>query len=465
MARYFAIIDVETTGGDPKNDKLTEIALVLHDGQRVVDTFHSLINPERSIPPFITRITGINDDMVRYAPRFYEIAKEIVLRTEDAYFVAHNSRFDYNFVCKEFRLLGFNYQRPTLCTVQMSRKAFPGLNSYSLGNLVNHFGIPLEKHHRALDDAMATTALFERIIQSGFFKDNQQFLPGKSVVREMKLPNGITREYLQSAPHTTGVYYMFNKSGDIVYVGKSIDIQNRLWEHFTDMSERGLKLQEIVADVRWEETGSELAALLLENMEIKKHKPFLNKAQRNMHFPYVLILKPDTPELFHIVTQKGYHDEELFIAELKSKKAGVFTIIRILQQLGYASEDTFDDVNLSEIKHIVPYYFKNQAYLLNAFIQDLMGWLTKKNKAFLAIDQGRNDEEVFVVYTKNGKVNHWGYIERSQLNCSAEKIVDALNYHQVPLSDTLLHKQLKAQKGLQILTIHSKSMEPLPNFN
>ncbi|MEL6973297.1 MAG: 3'-5' exonuclease, partial [Bacteroidota bacterium] len=156
----FAIVDVETTGGRASRDKITEIGIVLYDGQEIIDTYQSLINPNTYIPAGIVQLTGITQDMVREAPLFHEIARNIVEFTEGAIFVAHNVRFDYGFLREEFKRLGYTYSRKQLCTVRLSRKAFPGLPSYSLENLIRHFGIPTDARHRALADALATTDLF-----------------------------------------------------------------------------------------------------------------------------------------------------------------------------------------------------------------------------------------------------------------------------------------------------------------
>ena len=137
--KLYAIVDIETTGGLVKRDKITEIAIVLHNGHEVIDQYQTLINPERSIPPYITDMTGITDDMVADAPLFCEVAKEIVLRTEGAVFVAHNARFDYGFLREEFSRLGYAYTRKQLCTVRLSKKMFPDLRSHSLENLIRHF--------------------------------------------------------------------------------------------------------------------------------------------------------------------------------------------------------------------------------------------------------------------------------------------------------------------------------------
>ena len=160
----YSIIDIETTGGSPKTEKITEIAVFIHDGINVVDEFCTLVNPEKRIPGFITGITGISDEMVAGAPKFYEVARKIVEITENKIFVAHNAAFDYGFICEEFRQLGFAYERNKLCTVKLSRKLIPGFRSYSLGKLCSELNIRITNRHRARGDALATVKLFEILL-------------------------------------------------------------------------------------------------------------------------------------------------------------------------------------------------------------------------------------------------------------------------------------------------------------
>jgi DNA polymerase-3 subunit epsilon len=161
----FAIIDIETTGGNARQGKITEIAIFIHDGKKVVREFSTLINPTIPIPPFIQRLTGITDDMVTDAPKFFEVAKEIVQLTEGATIIAHNSKFDYSYIKEEFKSLGYKYERNHLCTVVLSRKYIPYRNSYSLGKLCKDLGIELKGRHRAKGDAAATVKLFEMILK------------------------------------------------------------------------------------------------------------------------------------------------------------------------------------------------------------------------------------------------------------------------------------------------------------
>jgi DNA polymerase-3 subunit epsilon len=160
----YAIVDIETSGGSWQRDRITEIAIYIHNGNGITNEFKSLVNPEAPIPYYITRLTGITNEMVAKAPKFYEIAREVVLLTEGCVFVAHNAPFDYRFVQAEFKRLGYDYHRDVLCTVRLSRRVFPGYRSYSLGNICDGLGIEIESRHRAAGDALATAKLFEKIL-------------------------------------------------------------------------------------------------------------------------------------------------------------------------------------------------------------------------------------------------------------------------------------------------------------
>lgn len=170
----FAIIDIETTGNSYKYGQITEIAVFQHNGIEVTNSFHTLIKPDMDIPNFITRLTGITNEMVANAPKFYEVAKEIVQLTAGRTFVAHNVHFDYRFLREEYKRLGYNFFRKTLCTVQLSRKMLPGHSSYSLGNICRDLNIEINGRHRADGDALATVKLFEILLKKNEGLNNQK---------------------------------------------------------------------------------------------------------------------------------------------------------------------------------------------------------------------------------------------------------------------------------------------------
>lgn len=274
----YAIVDIETTGSSANYAKITEVAILIHDGKRIVDEFQSLINPEKGIPMGITSLTGISNEMVVDAPKFYEVAKEIYQMLEGNIFVAHNVNFDYSFLKKEFQELGGSLNLKKLCTVRLSRKVFPGLKSYSLGRLCDHLNIANYARHRAMGDARATAELMDLILanDTGYIST---FLKKNS--KEADLPPNLSREIFDSLPETTGVYYFHDEHGRILYVGKANNIKKRVRGHFasTDVIyKQGLK--DKLYDISYEECGDEMIAFLLESSEIKKHFPVFNKAQK-----------------------------------------------------------------------------------------------------------------------------------------------------------------------------------------
>ena len=220
--KRFAIIDIETTGLRAGQEKITEIAIILHDGKQIIEEFSSLVNPEKKIPHFITQLTGINDQMVSDAPRFYELARNIIELTDNATIVGHNVNFDYSFLKSEFKSLGYEFQRKTMDTIKLSRKLIPGLPSYSLGKLCASLNIPNTSRHRAAGDAMATTRLFELLFS----------IDGEPEILSLKgLSSNVNRSVIENLPELSGVYYFFDDRGKMIYVGKSINIKARVMQN------------------------------------------------------------------------------------------------------------------------------------------------------------------------------------------------------------------------------------------
>jgi DNA polymerase-3 subunit epsilon len=272
----YAILDIETTGGKYNEEGITEIAIHLFDGQEVVDQFISLINPEREIQPFVVNLTGINNNMLRTAPKFHEVAKRIVEITSNSVLVAHNAQFDYRILRTEFRRLGYNFERKTLCTVDLSKILIPDAESHSLGKLVRSLGIAVSDRHRANGDALATLKLFKLLLA----KDTDKRII-REIVRNETHGELSARQLdiVEQMPSETGVYYMHNKDGEIVFLGKSRNIKKRVNQHFTNSNEKSRSLQKETKKVTFEKTGSELVAILKEREELLRNKPKYNTAE------------------------------------------------------------------------------------------------------------------------------------------------------------------------------------------
>lgn len=269
----YAVLDIETTGGKYNEEGITEIAIHKFDGHQVIDRFISLVNPEKAIQPFVVNLTGINDKMLRTAPKFHEVAKRIVEITEGTVIVAHNAQFDYRVLRTEFGRLGYNFERKTLCTVDLSKRLIPDAESHSLGKLVRSLGIAVSDRHRANGDALATLKLFKFLLT----KDSNKSII-RRVIKAEKLGVLSQRQIdiVSEMPSQTGVYYMYNKEGELIYLGKSGDIKRKINALFTKDGEEARKLQKATRKVTYELTGNELIALLKENDELQRIRPRYN---------------------------------------------------------------------------------------------------------------------------------------------------------------------------------------------
>jgi len=276
----YAIVDIETTGGYADNHRVTEIAIYHYDGMQITDEFHSLINPGRKIPFFITGLTGITTEMVSEAPAFEDIASEIHDWLKDRVFVAHNAHFDYSFLKKEFEEAGIRWETKKLCTVRLSRKIIPGLSSYSLGRLAESLGIEILDRHRAGGDAQATAKIFDVLM-----KRDQSGVIAKALKRnsgETILPPNLPKEEFDKLPAKAGVYYFLDARGTVIYVGKAINIKKRIAGHFTGEAREWNRsnIRNEIHHITYELTGSELIALILESQEIRRIWPKYNLAQK-----------------------------------------------------------------------------------------------------------------------------------------------------------------------------------------
>ncbi len=419
-AERYAIVDIETTGGKADTHRITEIAIVLHDGERILDTWETLVNPETWIPYGITELTGITQEMVQDAPKFYEIARKIVELTEGAILVAHNASFDYGFLREEFARLGYTFSRRHLCTVRLGRKTFPGLHSYSLDNLIAWMGISVEQRHRAMGDALATAELFRRIMaQQGGAAQAMTML--RMGLKNSRLPEHFDMERLLQLPEACGVYYFHNRAGEVIYVGKSLNIRKRIAEHFADKTEKTRKLRELTHDITCEVTGSELVALLLESAEIKRLRPSVNRAQRQQSFPYAIHAYADAEGFLRFEAERltAVQRKKLkVLAEFPSMQAArgrlewaseQFALCRRLSGL-QAGRGACFYFHLQKCKGAcagqeAPESYNERAQVASEALQ--VGF----EEDFLLLERGRSPQEKAVVLVENGRFAGYGYVD------------------------------------------------------
>ncbi len=405
----YTILDIETTGGKYNEEGITEIAIHKFDGHKVVDKFISLVNPEREIQPFVANLTGINNKMLRTAPKFHEVAKRIVEITEDTVLVAHNAQFDYRILRTEFRRLGYNFERKTLCTVDLSKNLLPDAESYSLGKLVRSLGIPMSDRHRANGDALATLKLFKLLLS----KDTGKTII-KEVVREETHGELSQRQLdiVEQMPSETGLYYMHDKKGDILFLGKSTNIKKRVNQHFTKNGSKARQLQKETKTITFEKTGSELVALLKEHEELLKNKPRFNHKAR----------KKRLTALYPSINEDGY--QTFVIAQQTKEKSNITTFNSFLSAKNFLEKITeefqlcpkingLEDKNPCESDNqcLGACMGKESPLDYNKRVQDAINKYSISNKTLLIVDKGREIGEYSAIFIKNGVFMGLGYYD------------------------------------------------------
>lgn len=411
----YAIVDIETTGGFGAKNKITEIAIIIHDGERELDRYSTLVDPDAFIPQNITALTGITNAMVEGAPQFHDVAKKVWEMTEGRTFVAHNVGFDYNIIKNEFKDLGAKYQRKKLCTIRLAKKIFPGKPSYSLGNLCESLGIPLQNRHRALGDTEATALLFKILLS----KNDPELLEKelKTLNKEAKLPAKLPVEVFDNLPDKCGVYYFYNDAKDVIYVGKAKNIKKRITQHFTNVDSTTKKnnmLSEI-ANISFEETGSELIALLKESEEIKVISPKFNRAQKRIRFNIGVIQYQDQNGYIRLGIDKKsalnvpsylkfstHNEARQFLHKLVEKGE----LCQKLVGLQTGDKGCFEH-QLKMCKGAC--VKKESANLYNHRLLETLDSFSLAGDSYLVKDIGRDIDEYSAVWVQNGEYKGFGF--------------------------------------------------------
>ncbi|MDX6188675.1 exonuclease domain-containing protein [Flavobacterium sp. Fl-318] len=406
----YAIVDIETTGGNASGSRITEIAIVIHDGINVIDRYETLVNPEREIPAAIFGLTGINNEMVANAPVFDAISDKVLEMLTDRIFVAHNVNFDYSFVRHQLEQAGFKWTARKLCTVRAARKIKPGLSSYSLGNLCNSLDIVLENRHRAGGDADATALLFSLLLEWDDAGEIEKMI--LKTAQDQRLPPNLPPDDFTQLPEKPGVYYFYNQVKKVIYVGKAVNIKKRVASHFSGHninSQRQNFLRDIYG-ISFEICATELMALLLECTEIKQLWPTYNRALKRFEPKY---------GLYQYEARNGYK----YLAIGKVNKFQVCT---------YEFNSLYDAINLlrslSEqfkidqrfCKYSKPeegVIFQNNdiedspdVALHNEQVDNAIDFLLNQRPSFAIIDKGRSTDERSCIWIEKGHFYGMGYI-------------------------------------------------------
>lgn len=350
--KMYAIIDIETTGGKFDTESITEIAIIKYNGEKVLDKFSTLINPEKKIDSFVEKLTGINNKMLKNAPKFYNVAKRIINITDGCVLVAHNALFDYRILKTEFRRLGYNYKKKTLCTVNLSKKLIPNKDSYSLEKLTKALGIPLKRNHRAFDDTIATFNLFKLLEDHDLEK---QII--KNEIKNSNL-NSVSiniLKYIDKIPSKIGLYYFYNKEKKLIFIGISSNLKKKVLNHF--LKNKNNHIVKKTKSILFSLTGNKTIAILkmknetknLSHIHNKKENLLKTKSQtynKNLNYPYNNFL----------IVDKGREIDEFSFLYIKNKKFKGYGFFELNHQIKDDLKITSRMIEMAEdpeIKNII----------------------------------------------------------------------------------------------------------------
>ena len=307
MLPCYLLLDLETTGGNALQDRITEIAAVRFEAGMEVARWSTLVNPGTRISYFIEQLTGISNGMVADAPAFDEVGGQLLKLLDGAVLVAHNVRFDHSFLLAEFARMGVTLHIKTLCTVRLSRLLYPQAKSHGLDAIMQRHGITSNARHRAMGDVEVMQRWLQQVQQQfGALHVQQQaqvLLQGSAA-----LPPQLDTP-VADIPESPGVYLFYGEGALPLYIGKSVRMRSRVMSHFQAASRapREMRIAQEIRRIAWIETAGELGALLLEARLVKEQQPVYNRQLRRERSlcAWRLEAKPNSRPLLTLVRDDG----------------------------------------------------------------------------------------------------------------------------------------------------------------
>ena len=278
-----AFVDIETTGGSVNYDRIIEIGIVRVEDGQITQAYKTLINPSRYLPPEITNLTGIKPEELEDAPSFWDVHQDILEAIGDCIFVAHNVRFDFGFLKSEFKRLNKSFSPKHFCTVKLSRSLFPQFRHHNLDSLIERFSLKCANRHRAYDDAFLLWEFYQIVLKQ--FSREVIIAALSSALKKPSLPINLSSDILDNLPESPGIYIFYDAKGSPLYVGKSINIKERVLSHFSSdyLSSTEMKIAQQIQSIETVVTTGELGALIKEAQLIKKLQPLYNRRLRTLH--------------------------------------------------------------------------------------------------------------------------------------------------------------------------------------
>jgi DNA polymerase-3 subunit epsilon len=410
----YAIVDIETTGSYAAANGITELAIHIFDGKNVTRKFETLINPGQPIPSYIQSFTGITNEMVAHAPSFDEVAGKVFSLLNNSIFVAHNVNFDYSFLKSHLLRAGYHLTTKKLCTVRLSRKIFPGFPSYSLGNLCHSLNITLNNRHRAGGDATATVEVFKKLLAN----DREDFI-AKSLHRNSKeqiLPPNLPKKYIDQLPESPGVYYFHNAKGKIIYIGKAVNLRQRVTTHFSNNSGSRQKQNFLrhIHSISFRSCATELMAQVLESAEIKRHWPALNLSQKKQDVVWGLYIYEDQNGYLRMAIDKARKNLPSLYT-FPHLTAGHALLRKLIQSYSlcpklcflHQGTDACSDSENTTCRGACRKLEKPGSY--NKRVKKAIEEISTQ-PSFAILDKGLKDEEQSCILVLNGKFFGMGYL-------------------------------------------------------
>jgi DNA polymerase-3 subunit epsilon len=411
----YAIVDIETTGGYAAANGITEIAVCVSDGEKLVSHYHTLLNPVYTIPRYVAALTGITNEMVEYERPFSSIADELYEMLNDKIFVAHNVNFDYSFVKHHLAQSGYELNCKKLCTVRLGRQILPGIPGYGLGKICKHLGITIEERHRASGDAMATLQLFHHLLKCDTNGHVQTMLNKKS--KEQFLPPNLSSATIKKLPHQPGVYYFHDKKGKVIYVGKARDLSKRVNSHFSNNKPNRQKQEFLkkIYHISYKTTATELMAFILESIEIKKLWPEQNRSMKRFEQSYGLYIFEDINGYMRLCIEKKkknlkalYTFNHLFEGHSLLRK--LMREFNLCPKLCFLQSKNIKCQMLLEKKCHGACEQKESAANYNERVLQCVSYLENELPSFALVDCGLQEEEKSCILIEKGRFYGMGYL-------------------------------------------------------
>ena len=424
----YAIVDIETTGGYASANGIIEICIKIFDGESIIEEFETLINPNQAIPKYIQAFTGINNEMVQDAPRFEEVAEKVYTCLQGNIFVAHNVNFDYSFIKSHLEFYGYSFNAKKLCTVRLARQIFPGLVSYSLGNLCNSLEINLNNRHRAGGDASATVVLFKKLLAHDVKGVIQTSLNRNS--KEAVLPPNVPRAHFDALPKNPGVYYFHDQKGKVVYVGKAKNIRSRVNSHFCNNSDSRQKQNFVrhIHGISFQSTATELMAAILESTEIKRLWPIFNTSQKRQEEVFGIFVYEDQNGYMRLaIEKKRKYSNPVYTFHYKVDGYGVLKKLMkeysLCPKLCFIQTDNEKCIGIEEEHCHGACEKKEIAAPYNERVLQAIASITQR-PSYVVIDKGLSENEVSCIMVDQGSFFGMGYLPKNLENISRQAIQD-----------------------------------------